>query len=1302
MSFAFRAFLTFLLCLIEFAGVFPSGAQVYVGGVQSSIGSPNSPWTGPVGVAPDTSGNMYIAQYGPSSSIVRIDATTHATTTYLSSACGLPLYYTQGLVSDSSNFLYMADQGNNRVVKYNMTTNTCVISYDVSGPFAVALDASGNLWATTDNGSNAVVSEIPAGATSSSAAMAVITSGLTTAVGLAFDPPGNMYVSDQANNTVWKYTAPFSNSNRSAFLTSSAGSSQPYGLLFDGNNNLYVCEAGANQVLKYLAPTYSTYVQVSPNITYAEGVGQDTSGNIFLAAYQGKTVTEISNASGDFGQINRGSTQTLAVNFQVVSGTAVGSFRVADQGLTGLEFIEQSPDTNPNLCPTGTTAYSSTTACSINVNFTPAYPGQRLGAIQALSPSGSVLTTAYVHGTGLAPLIGFSPPQSSALTVSGLSPALSGPRGPVLDPQGSLYVADYGNNRVVKIAASGSASVIATPSYTTPGPRGVVLDGAGNLYIGATSNIVKVAASGTASQLNNGGLTVSVSGVAVDAAGNVYAADSAGNRIVEWPSGGAAQVVAISGVTLSGPTGIVVNGSNTIFVADTGNNRIVQVTNGVASVVNLGAVTLSRPRSLAIDSTGNLYISDSGNNRVLEYPALGGTAVVLNPGFTLNAPEGAAVNGTGGLDILDTGNNRIVVGNQASPASITFAAAQVGSVSSDSPKATTVLNLGNQPLSVSSAVYATTTAGGTSFAADASTTCASTLAASATCVIATNFTAAAKGTNSGTLTLTDNTLRGSGATQVYGLSGTGYQIVLSPATLSAGTYGTSYSATISASGGTAAYTFRVVTGSLPPGLTLSGSGLLSGVPTQAGIFAFTVQATDSSAAPGPFPGTANYSVTIAKATPAVAWPTPADIVFGTALGAGQLNASASGNGIAVPGTFTYTPAAGAVLNAGAKQTLSVSFAPTDSVNDNLASATVSINVTLAPQTIAFTQPASPVTYGAPATISLVASGGGSGLPVVFSVLSGLASVSGSTITPLGVGTITISASQAGNANYTAAAAVQRSVVVAKGTVTSITLTSSANPVLLQKATTLTAIVQSGSLPITGNISFIDANLGKPVSLGSATLVNGVASLTLNSLFGGTHAITALYSGDANFLSATSDVLYQVITDFRLFNATQEQGNISVQPGDTTILTFYYKAIGTPSLPSTVDLSVEGLPSGATYTFTPQSIPANSDPRTVLLTFTLPKRTSSIAAGIQPGRFTAPIAIGLLMLPFTGLLRRRSKTWSGLTLLLVLVFAGTFSLLALSGCQPRINSQFSEYFVDVYGTSGAVRHYAEIDMIVPAK
>jgi len=70
-------------------------------------------------------------------------------------------------------------------------------------------------------------------------------------------------------------------------------------------------------------------------------------------------------------------------------------------------------------------------------------------------------------------------------------------------------------------------------------------------------------------------------------------------------------------------------------------------------------------------------------------------------------------------------------------------------------------------------------------------------------------------------------------------------IKLGPPNLPDGTVNHSYSKTITADHGNSPYTFSVSSGSLPPGLTLSPGGVLSGTPTTAGTFTFTVQATDS-------------------------------------------------------------------------------------------------------------------------------------------------------------------------------------------------------------------------------------------------------------------------------------------------------------------------------------------------------------------------------------------------------------------------------------------------------------------------
>jgi hypothetical protein len=102
--------------------------------------------------------------------------------------------------------------------------------------------------------------------------------------------------------------------------------------------------------------------------------------------------------------------------------------------------------------------------------------------------------------------------------------------------------------------------------------------------------------------------------------------------------------------------------------------------------------------------------------------------------------------------------------------------------------------------------------------------------------------------------------------------------------------------------------------------------------------------------------TANVTLVVHQAVPVVTWAAPAAIAYGTPLSATQLDATAS-----VPGTFTYTPAAGAVLTAGS-QTLNVIFTPTDAVDYTTATGTTTLTVNKVAPVITWTTPTA-ITYG---------------------------------------------------------------------------------------------------------------------------------------------------------------------------------------------------------------------------------------------------------------------------------------------------------------------------------------------------
>jgi cyclophilin family peptidyl-prolyl cis-trans isomerase len=118
--------------------------------------------------------------------------------------------------------------------------------------------------------------------------------------------------------------------------------------------------------------------------------------------------------------------------------------------------------------------------------------------------------------------------------------------------------------------------------------------------------------------------------------------------------------------------------------------------------------------------------------------------------------------------------------------------------------------------------------------------------------------------------------------------------------------------------------------------------------TSGGNYLFGPSATTTSNA-------ATVTVTLPPETlaPTISWASPAAIIYGTALGSAQLDATAS-----VPGNFTYSPAPGTVLKAGNNQTLSVSFTPTDTTDYTTANFTTTINVAKAAPTITWANPAS--------------------------------------------------------------------------------------------------------------------------------------------------------------------------------------------------------------------------------------------------------------------------------------------------------------------------------------------------------
>jgi NHL repeat-containing protein len=209
-------------------------------------------------------------------------------------------------------------------------------------------------------------------------------------------------------------------------------------------------------------------------------------------------------------------------------------------------------------------------------------------------------------------------------------------------------------------------------------PAGVARDASGNVYVADSGNdrVQKFSATGTflakfgTSGAGNGQFT-SPGGVAVDGSGNIYVADTANNRIQKLTSAGAFVTAWGTSGTNDGefdsPTAVAVDGSGNVFVVDSNNNRVQKFTSGGTFVSTWGVGgsangEFASPFGIGTDASGNVYVADAGNNRIQKFS---GTGTFVTTWGNLGTGDGEFV-GTAGVAAdasfvyaSDLGNNRI-------------------------------------------------------------------------------------------------------------------------------------------------------------------------------------------------------------------------------------------------------------------------------------------------------------------------------------------------------------------------------------------------------------------------------------------------------------------------------------------------------------------------------------------------------------------------------------------------------------------------------------------------------------------
>jgi sugar lactone lactonase YvrE len=229
---------------------------------------------------------------------------------------------------------------------------------------------------------------------------------------------------------------------------------------------------------------------------------------------------------------------------------------------------------------------------------------------------------------------------------TGTGASFAAPTGVASDVSGNLYVSDAGSIR--HITESG---VVTTLASSFSGVYAIAVDIAGNnVYVAGLNTISKVTATGVVTLLAGGttgfadgtGAAASfngLSGITVDAAGNVYVADQLNHSIRKVTPGGVVTTLAGNGnfgfadgvgraALFKNPAGVTVDLSGNLYVTDRGNNRIRKITAAgvVSTLAGSGAAgsadgagvsaSFNQPSGITIDAAGNLYVTDLNNQKI--------------------------------------------------------------------------------------------------------------------------------------------------------------------------------------------------------------------------------------------------------------------------------------------------------------------------------------------------------------------------------------------------------------------------------------------------------------------------------------------------------------------------------------------------------------------------------------------------------------------------------------------------------------------------------------------------------------
>jgi sugar lactone lactonase YvrE len=565
------------------------------------------------GIAVDSKGNVFISD--PTVSAVRrIDANTHIITTYAdSTACVVSNCVSQphGLATDKQGNLFIADTtgfvwrvdaktqavtvfaGLGNIFANPSPNGTPAASANIGAPTGVAVDGHGNVFVADDFGGR--VYRIDASATH---AITTIVTGLLSPaqLGITTDKSGNMFIADPLADTIQRWDA---SSGTVTQVASATTFGFPVAISAAGNTTLYVADFMANFIdavdLRSAQQPVSVfagngtigfagdgYDASQASLFFPSGVITDRFGNLYIADSRNNVVRRVSAATN------------------IITTYAGNAFHNPNVPPFTTDIGDAGPATSGTMDSPIGMAFDGFGDLYIADTF-----HDRIRVVDSL-----LKRINTVAGNGLAS--GQCDTGAAARTI------VTSPRGVASDFWGNLFIADQNLfdpcikrldafTRNLTLYADGVADGV--PFNT---PAAIVRDGAGNLYLADIGFIAKVdthqhvtvvAGSTDPNQLCidpglDGISATSASlcfpaGVALDANGNLYIADTF-NNLVREVDANSHQIYTIAGqgpfsqgfsgdggpatnAQLSIPSGVFIDGSGSLLIADSGNNRIRKV-----------------------------------------------------------------------------------------------------------------------------------------------------------------------------------------------------------------------------------------------------------------------------------------------------------------------------------------------------------------------------------------------------------------------------------------------------------------------------------------------------------------------------------------------------------------------------------------------------------------------------------------------------------------------------------------------------------------------------------------------------